>query len=107
MSTEELLQDEQLEAELVAETLKKVPATSYGMVRHYSEICHALGISTRHFNEVDLYLTVGKVFDAFRQHRLTSQAIDIIKSLTKEQRLAVRDRVLGVVPIPNTVSGSK
>jgi hypothetical protein len=105
MSTDEFVQDEVIEAELAE--VHKPSGTTYGMVKNYVGICHALGIKTRNMNPMDLYLTGGKVFDALRQYHRTGDAIDIIKSLTKEQRLAVRDRVLGVVPIPNTVSGSK
>jgi hypothetical protein len=104
MSTEELLQNELLEAEL-AETQKKVPASAtYGMVKNYVEICHALGINTRNLDPMDLYLTTGKVFDALRpialERNFIGQSINLIKSLTKEQRLAIREKVVGVVQLP-------
>jgi hypothetical protein len=88
------------------------PEELYDMIAEYSAICHSLGIDTRRMTPMDLYLTTGRIFEQIRRYRRPvpadatllekvqgPTAIKTIEELTRQERLLIRDRVLGVVQL--------
>ena len=76
---------------------------------NWVELCTAAGINVRNMELLDVYLTAGKILnDEPLRQRATAflngsvlppgSRVDAIKQMSPSERLALRERVTGIVP---------
>jgi hypothetical protein len=69
-------------------------------IKYWFEFCTAAGINTRNLSPEEVYLTGGKIIKDKQivdiERRFNFNAMDAIKTLTADERLALRERVTGV-----------
>jgi hypothetical protein len=73
-------------------------------IRYWFEFCTAVGINTRNLSPEEVYLTGGKIIKDHQivdiERRFNFDAMGAIKTLTADERVALRERVTGVVQLP-------
>jgi hypothetical protein len=74
-------------------------------------LCTAAGINVRNMDEMDVYLTAGRILNDRELaaktlehcgggHMYAGARADVLKAMSAQERLAIRERVTGVVQMP-------
>lgn len=78
------------------------------------QLCEAIGINARQYEAMEAYLLAGKIIDdkvvSERKRELLTRdsrerrhhahaSLEVIRMMTKAERIALRERVTGVVPM--------